>query len=181
MQAHLAGERTLALSSTDAEGCCRWLCLDLDRPSGLQRLRVLRAALAARGLPGLLEASRRGGHLWLFLEAPLPAREVRAGVLAALDDHVTQGGVGVLVTLELYPSAANLTPGTLGQAVRLPCGFTRLERAMRFVLAHPACPQKRSPPGWPVAARARPVPPPARHRPRQWLPTTRGTVCWLPG
>jgi hypothetical protein len=61
--AHLRGERTLALSSTDVAGRCRWLCLDVDTPDGLSQLVALRAALAALGLPGLLEASRRGGHL----------------------------------------------------------------------------------------------------------------------
>jgi hypothetical protein len=155
---HLWGERTLALSSTDAAGGCRWLCLDVDTPDGLAHLVALRAALVGLGLPGLVEASRRGGHLWLFLEELVPAADARAGVLAALQAVEARGEVAVPVPLELYPTAANTTPDTLGQAVRLPlgihrrtgrryplldeeglpCVFTALDRAVRFVVEQPA-------------------------------------------
>src|SRR5690242_6371815 len=59
VDAHLHGEVTLALSSTDARGWCRWACLDLDDadPEAMARFLALRAALAARHLPGLVEAS----------------------------------------------------------------------------------------------------------------------------
>src|SRR5215510_5251085 len=61
LAAHLRGEVTLALSSTDARGECRWGCLDVDAPGMLPQLLSLRNALAEQGLPGLVEASRRSG------------------------------------------------------------------------------------------------------------------------
>ncbi len=78
--AHLRGEITLALSSTDAHGQCRWLCFDVDDPApdAFTRLLRVRTALRASGCPGLVEASRRGGHLWLFLETPMPAGVARS-------------------------------------------------------------------------------------------------------
>jgi hypothetical protein len=88
----------------------------------LAQLVALRTTLASMGMPGMVEASRRGGHLWLILEAPLPATEARAGLLAAL----RAAWVAVPASIELYPSAANTAPGTLGQAVRLPLGVHRL-------------------------------------------------------
>jgi hypothetical protein len=63
LRAHLAGKATLALSSTDARSWTRWLCLDADAPDALPQLMALRAALTPYELPGLVEASRRGGHL----------------------------------------------------------------------------------------------------------------------
>jgi hypothetical protein len=92
----------------------------------LAQLVALRTALASMGVPGLVEASRRGGRLWLFLAAPLPATVARAGLLAALRAAWAAGTVAVPASLELYPSAANTAPGTLGQAVRLPLGVHRL-------------------------------------------------------
>ncbi len=55
--AHLAGELTLASSSTDTRGYTRWACLDVDVPGSMPQLLALRAALAELGLPGLVEAS----------------------------------------------------------------------------------------------------------------------------
>src|SRR5258706_4085794 len=67
---HLGGAPTLALASTDARGWCKWACLDADAADALPQLVALARWLAADGLPGVLEASRRGGHpLLLFDEA----------------------------------------------------------------------------------------------------------------
>jgi hypothetical protein len=132
----------------------------VDTPDGLDQLVAVRAALASMDLPGLVEVSRRGGHLWLFLAEPLPAAGARAGVLAVLQEIKVRWDVVLPDPLELYPSAANTVAGTLGQAVRLPLGvhqltsrryplldgeglphlFTSLERAVRFLVERPAIP-----------------------------------------
>jgi hypothetical protein len=155
LQAHLAGEITLALSSTDAQGGCRWLCLDADQADALPHLVSLATALTAHGLPGLVEASRRGGHLWLLLDAPVPAAVARHVVLETLD-ALQRGGLAV-PRYELYPDTAAEGARALGHAVRLPlgihrltgrryvlfneygypCAFSSTEAALRFVLAWP--------------------------------------------
>jgi hypothetical protein len=153
LAAHLRGEVTLALSSTDARGECRWLCLDVDAPGMLPQLTALRSALADLGLPGLVEASRRSGHLWHFFDAPLPAVAARFAIAQALE---AVSAVGVEVpTHERYPDLPG--PGAIGHSVRLPlgihrktgkryplfdeeglpCAFTSLARAVAFVLATP--------------------------------------------
>src|SRR5690242_12710072 len=67
LAAHLAGDLTLALSSTNERGWTRWACLDVDVPGSLSQLLALRDALAEQveltALPGLVVGSRRGGHL----------------------------------------------------------------------------------------------------------------------
>ncbi len=119
--AHLAGELTLALSSTDARGWCRWACLDVDVPGTLPQLLTVRAALAELSLLGLVEGSRRGGHLWLVFDEPVPATAARYTIGEALA-AAYEAGVEV-PTYELYPDTG--APGALGHAVRLPLGIHR--------------------------------------------------------
>jgi hypothetical protein len=150
---YLAGDATLALSSLDADGSCRWLCLDADAVGALPHLVELAAALAELGLPGLVEASRRGGHLWLLLDAPVSAALARRLLLHELDGLRASGLQAP--ACELYPDTD--AAGALGHAVRLPlgihrltgkryplfdaqehpCAFTTPEAAVRFVLALP--------------------------------------------
>ena len=153
LAAHLGGTSTIALSSLGEDGSCRWLCLDADQTDALPQLLDLASALAEVGLPGLVEASRRGGHLWLFLDAPISAAIARRVILHELDDLRAAGLT--MPSFELYPESA--APGALGHAVRLPlgihrltgkryalfdehsypCAFTSTEAALRFVLAWP--------------------------------------------
>jgi hypothetical protein len=155
LAAHLEGEWTLALSSTDRRARCKWLCLDADAVGSdiISQLVALRAALAVLDLPGFVEASRRGGHLWFLLDHAMPARAAR-GVLTAALSQLQADGIA-LPAHELYPTA--LEPGMLGQAVRLPlgihqltdkryplfdadglpCAFTSTRSAVQFVLEQP--------------------------------------------
>jgi hypothetical protein len=153
VSAHLQGALTLAIASTDARDACRWVCLDVDAPGMLPQLLILRSALAELSLPGLGEASRRGGHLWLFFDTPLPAVAVRFVIAKALE-MVSADGVEVPAH-ERYPDASG--PGGIGHAMRLPlgihrktgrryplfdedglpCAFTSTARAATFVLDTP--------------------------------------------
>jgi len=128
LAAHLAGEVTLALSSTDARGWTRRACHDVDMPGSLPQLLGLRDALAEPAgpagppaLPGLVMGSRRGGHLWLLVDGPVPARALRYVLRQALD-AVAARGVEVPAH-ELYPDRDGAR--TLGHAVRLPLGIHR--------------------------------------------------------
>ncbi len=153
---HLRGVQTIALSSTDAHGLCKWACLDVDQPEALPQLLALGTQLARRGLSGFVEASRRGGHLWLCFATPVPASAARPAVQHALAQIQADGQE--VPSLELYPDTARV--GALGHAVRLPlgvhqltgqryplfdaegrpCAFRSLETAMRFVLEGPTVP-----------------------------------------
>jgi hypothetical protein len=130
---HLAGAHTLALSATDARDWCKWVCLDADAADALPLVVALARWLATDGLPGVLEASRRGGHLWLFLTEAVPAPVARYAVYEALD-RAALAGVA-LPDLEVYPDRD--TADGLGHAMRLPLGIHR-RTAQRYPLLDPA-------------------------------------------
>jgi len=116
--AHLRGKMTLGAYVLDAQSRGRYLVLDADDEPDWRRLKALAGALAEEGTISYLEASRRGGHLWLFFEQPLPGKEIRAfgqGLLAYFN----------IEDLELFPKQDALRDGP-GSLVRLPFGVHRL-------------------------------------------------------
>jgi hypothetical protein len=131
LAAHLCGAQTIALSSTDARGWCKWVCLDSDAPDALPWLLDLGRALAAQGLPGVVETSRRGGHLWLFLDRAVPALQARCVVDQALQIAVQGDLQEHAPRLERYPDTT--AAGALGHAMRLPLGIHRVSSA-RYAL-----------------------------------------------
>lgn len=78
LRAHLQGVWTIGTYVQDEQGRCVFAVLDADQDNGLVMLTEVQNCLAGESVPSFLEASRRGGHLWLFFEASLPARVVRA-------------------------------------------------------------------------------------------------------
>jgi hypothetical protein len=126
LAAHLAGRLTLGHYVLDEQEQCRYAVFDADQPDGLQQLVALQQTLAARGIPSSLEASRRGGHLWLWLAQPTPAAQVRAWLRPLCPPH-----------LELYPKQDH-TAGGYGSLIRLPLGVHRRSgRRYPFLVADP--------------------------------------------
>jgi hypothetical protein len=95
--------------------------LDADKEDGLDKLQQVWKQLDAGGIPSHLESSRRGGHLWTFLDSPLPGAGARRVIQAVVED---------LDELELYPKQDQLTPTRqVGSLVRGPLGIHRLSGA----------------------------------------------------
>jgi hypothetical protein len=73
--------------------------------------------LATRDVPSYLEASRRGGHLWLFFSRAVMGKEARTfgrGLIQAYE----------LGDIELFPKQDSLKTGP-GSLIRLPFGVHR--------------------------------------------------------
>jgi hypothetical protein len=98
---HLRGEITLDAYLLGQESRDRFLVLDADDAQSWQQLGHLAKALAREDVPAYLEASRRGGHLWLFLAEGVGGREVRAFGHGLLTAHQVEG-------VELYPKQDQL-------------------------------------------------------------------------
>jgi len=116
--AHLAGRITLGTYLLDRASCCRFAVFDADSRDGLEKLGELQQWLAMSGIPSLLEASRRGGHLWIHFAEPAPAWLVRAWLLPFAHEY------GV----EFYPKQETLGVGGSGSVIRLPLGVHRKSR-----------------------------------------------------
>jgi len=81
LAAHLAGRWTLGTYLLDQESQCSFAVFDADSSDGLAQLIDLAEALRRCDIPTLLEASRRGGHLWVHFCASAPAQVIRAWLL----------------------------------------------------------------------------------------------------
>src|SRR4051812_45485286 len=115
IKSHLAGRITTGLYALDSASTAAWGVLDADSPDGLEKLQLAWKNFTALEIPSYLEQSRRGGHLWLFPESPIPGAGVR---------DLLQSGVGNLQDLELYPKQDCLDPSRkVGSLVRAPLGI----------------------------------------------------------
>ena len=118
LAAHLEGRWTLGTYLLDEGSCCAFAVFDADGVGGLEHLAILSGELLGQGVPTVLEASRRGGHLWVHLIEPTPAHVVRAWLLP----------FAMAYGVELYPKQDRLVPGGSGSLVRLPLGIHRQSR-----------------------------------------------------
>lgn len=118
LAAHLAGRYTLGTYLLDEQNQCSFAVFDADRQDGLERLGGLAMELTLWGIPTILEASRRGGHLWVHLAEPTPAQAVRAWLLPAAH----------LLGVEFYPKQDVLGPDGACSLIRLPLGIHRQAR-----------------------------------------------------
>jgi hypothetical protein len=127
------------------------VAIDADYADSLADLLKLSLYLRQDGAESALENSRRGGHLWIFLAEPLPARDCRiyvCGLALRLGIPVKRGRKeGV----EIFPKQDALKPGRYGNAIRGPLGIHRgagqrfwfdgagedLEKQMRYLKSLP--------------------------------------------
>src|SRR5256886_6103589 len=79
---HLDGVESLGTYVIDERGRCRFAVFDADVHNGLDVLLDVQGWLASDGVPSYLERSRRGGHLWVLLQVPALASQVRSFLLS---------------------------------------------------------------------------------------------------
>ncbi len=128
MRAHLEGKITLGAYLLSLENTTRFVVLDADTDERWAQTRQLSAELAAQGLPTMLEASRRGGHLWIFFDQPVPGDKARGFGLGLLQVFGMQD-------LEVYPRQERHVDGP-GSLIRIPLGIHR-KTGRRYGLVTP--------------------------------------------
>lgn len=114
---HLLGRITLGMYLLNEESRGNCLVLDADSEPDWRRLQALALALSRREAIAYLERSRRGGHLWAFLENLQSGRSIRQFGLGLLNYFAIHG-------VELFPKQDLLTTGP-GSLIRLPFGRHR--------------------------------------------------------
>ena len=75
---HLGGFQTIGLYAINPESQrSKWVAIDADYDRAHRDLANLRLELKQDGVEAALEMSRRGAHLWILCEEPLPAKDCR--------------------------------------------------------------------------------------------------------
>ena len=127
---HLEGQITVGLYAINPKTQrCRWVARDADYEEALEDLLKLQWELRQDGVEAALEKSRRGGHLWIFADKPLLARDCRVYIYNLAGRlKVPVKGVGLAEGIEVFPKQERLEPGEFGNALRGPLGIHRATR-----------------------------------------------------
>jgi hypothetical protein len=124
---HLEGKITIGLYAINpANQRCKWVAIDADYANAMEDLIKLQYQLTQDGVESALEMSKRGGHLWIFLEVPLLARKCRIYIYdLAKKLDVPVKGAGLAEGIEVFPKHDAIREGAFGNAIRGPLGIHR--------------------------------------------------------
>jgi hypothetical protein len=124
---HIEGKITIGLYAINpATQRCKWVAIDADYKGAMEDLVKLQYYLGQDQVQAALEMSQRGGHLWIFLETPLLARDCRIYIHnLASRLGVPVKGNGLAEGIEIFPKHDELGPGEFGNAIRGPLGIHR--------------------------------------------------------
>jgi hypothetical protein len=124
VRSHLEGKLTVALYAINPQTQrCRWVAIDADYSNALEDLLKLQWELREDGVEAALEKSRRGGHLWILAERPLPAKQCRLYIYnLASRLKVPIKGAGLADGIEVFPKQDAVAAGEFGNAIRAPIG-----------------------------------------------------------
>jgi hypothetical protein len=125
---HLNGQITIGIYPINPETQrSKWVAIDADYGNALEDLLKLQWELLRNGVEAALEKSRRGGHLWIFAEQPLLARDCRVYIynLATRLKVPVKGGAGLAEGIEVFPRQDELGDAQFGNALRGPLGVHR--------------------------------------------------------
>jgi hypothetical protein len=124
---HLEGEITIGLYAINpATQRSKWVAIDADYPNAMEDLLKLQYSLQQDKVEAALEMSKRGGHLWIFMERPALARECRIYIYnLALKLGMRIKGIGLAEGIEIFPKHNELREGEFGNAIRGPLGIHR--------------------------------------------------------
>jgi TOTE conflict system, Archaeo-Eukaryotic Primase domain len=124
---HLQGEITVGLYAINpATQRSKWVAIDADYASAMEDLLKLQYFLKEDAVEAALEMSKRGGHLWIFMERPTLARECRIYIYnLALKLGMKIKGTGLGEGIEIFPKHDELREGEFGNAIRGPLGVHR--------------------------------------------------------
>jgi hypothetical protein len=120
---HLTGKLTAGVYPLLADETCWFLAADFDKATWQDDVRAFLHTCAEWKVPAVLERSRsgRGGHIWIFFEAPLPARLARrlgAAILTRTMERRYQLGLDSYD--RFFPSQDTMPKGGFGNLIALP-------------------------------------------------------------
>ena len=120
---HLTGKLTVGIYSLLTNETCWFLAADFDKATWQDDVRAFLNTCGEWKVPAVLERSRsgKGGHVWTFFEAPLPARlarELGAAILTRTMERRHQLGLDSYD--RFFPSQDTMPKGGFGNLIALP-------------------------------------------------------------
>jgi superfamily II DNA or RNA helicase len=123
IQNHLTGKLTAGVYPLLTDETCWFLAADFDKASWQDDVRAFLETCGEWNVPAAIERSRsgRGGHVWMFFEAALPAslaRKLGAAILTRTMERRHQ--VGLDSYDRFFPSQDTMPKGGFGNLIALP-------------------------------------------------------------
>jgi len=120
---HLTGKLTAGVYPLLTDETCWFLAADFDKTTWQDDVRAFLQTCADWNIPAALERSRsgRGGHVWIFFDAPLPAglaRKLGAAILTRTMERRHQLGLDSYD--RFFPSQDTMPKGGFGNLIALP-------------------------------------------------------------
>ena len=120
---HLTGKLTAGVYPLLTDETCWFLATDFDKATWQDDVRAFLHTCSEWNIPAALERSRsgRGGHIWIFFEAPLPAslaRKLGAAILTRTMERRHQLGLDSYD--RFFPSQDTMPKGGFGNLIALP-------------------------------------------------------------
>jgi hypothetical protein len=138
LRSHLEGRVTIGLYAINpSTQRCKWVAIDADYSNALEDLLKLQWELRQDGVEAALEKSRRGGHLWIFADQPLLARDCRVYIHslarrlkvpvkgAQLEPGFPTQQMALAEGIEVFPKQDEIPINEFGNALRGPLGVHR--------------------------------------------------------
>src|SRR5688500_17019853 len=123
IQDHLTGKLTVGVYPLLIDETCWFLAADFDKTTWQDDVHTFLQTCSEWNVPAALERSRsgRGGHVWIFFEAPLPAslaRKLGAAILTQTMERRHQLGLDSYD--RFFPSQDTMPKGGFGNLIALP-------------------------------------------------------------
>lgn len=123
LHAHLTGKRTVGLYPLLADDHCWLLAVDFDKSDWQDAVAAFREACRDWAIPCAVERSRsgNGAHVWLFFDAPIPAKDARRLGFALLDKAMERHANLSFTSYDrLFPNQDQMPIGGFGNLIALP-------------------------------------------------------------
>ena len=136
---HLTGKLTAGVYPLLTDETCWFLAVDFDKATWQEDMAACLQTCAEWNIPAGLERSRsgRGGHIWIFFDASLPAglaRKLGAAMLTRTMERRHQ--VGLDSYDRLFPSQDTMPKGGFGNLIALPLQHLPRSRGNSVFLDH---------------------------------------------
>jgi hypothetical protein len=137
LESHLTGEMPIGIYPLLRDDTCRFLACDFDGDGWALDAGSLLAAAKRHDVAAYLERSRSGagGHVWIFMTAPVPAVAARRLATGLLREAMVERGEIDLDSYDrFFPNQDFLPKGSFGNLIALPLdGRAREQENTEFI------------------------------------------------